>query len=254
MLKVRCALVLAVFFLAGPVFGPHPAWAHRANVFAFVEDGTVRVECSFGRGAPIRRGRVDALDAITGEALAGGLTDDSGLLSFPVPEKARLAAHGLLLRVNAGEGHLGEWLIEPEELKAGPVVPGNAATVFPPSAPPYDSLPCISDLPDFFSLDGRELERRLGEALDRKLDERLGSGLEARLDASLDMRLNALLDEKLAPIRRALAEMSHPGPRDVIGGIGWLVGLAGLVVWFRRRPGLSDRSGRSGQSGQSGKS
>ncbi len=239
MLKVRCVLVLAAFFLVGPLFGSYPAWAHRANIFAFVEGTTVRMECFFSRGAPIRQGRVEALDAVTGEALAGGLTDDSGLFSFPVPEKARLAAHALILRVNAGEGHMGEWRIEPEEFGVEPAVSGSAATIFLPSAQPDDSPPCIVDLPDFFSLDSREFERRLGEILDRKLDEKLGSGLEARLDTQLDARLNILLDEKLAPIRRMLAEMDRPGLRDIIGGIGWLVGLAGLVAWFRRPSGPS---------------
>lgn len=50
--------------------------------------------------------------------------------------------------------------------------------------------------------------------------------------------LEELLDQKLAPIKRSLAEskQNKPGFRDIMGGIGYLLGLAGLVAWLRNRP------------------
>ena len=51
--------------------------------------------------------------------------------------------------------------------------------------------------------------------------------------------VNAALDVKLGPIRRELAEMrvSRPGFSEIFGGIGWLVGLAGIALYFKGRRG-----------------
>ena len=229
-----CALLfLATLFLAGFFSSPPLAWAHRANVFAYVEGDLVRVECSFSQGGAIRAGAIEVFDVATGEILlTGGQTDSNGLFSFPVPEKAHLAGHGLIIRVNAGDGHAGEWRIDSDEFKAGPLLAGSIAKAasppeISPSMPPTGTPPCTFDTPEFVVLDSRELERVFEYLLDKKLDEKLGATLEQWLDAKLD--------EKFVPVRRALAQQSGPGLRDIVGGIGWLIGLAGLAAWFRRR-------------------
>lgn len=42
------------------------------------------------------------------------------------------------------------------------------------------------------------------------------------------------INRELSPIRQALAESQEHKPtlRDVLGGIGWIIGLAGLFTWF----------------------
>ncbi len=61
--------------------------------------------------------------------------------------------------------------------------------------------------------------------------------------AQLKQMLEELLDQKLAPIKRSLAESKQdkPGFRDIMGGIGYLLGLAGLVAWLKNRPEKDDR-------------
>ncbi len=56
--------------------------------------------------------------------------------------------------------------------------------------------------------------------------------------AELKQMLEELLDQKLAPIKRSLAESKQEKPdfQDIMGGIGYLLGLAGLVAWLRNRP------------------
>ena len=51
----------------------------------------------------------------------------------------------------------------------------------------------------------------------------------------LEKVLESVLEKQLAPIRRSLAraEEQQPGVRDIIGGIGYLIGLAGLVSWLK---------------------
>jgi len=50
--------------------------------------------------------------------------------------------------------------------------------------------------------------------------------------------IEELLTQELAPIKRSLAaaENKKPGFRDIMGGIGYLLGLAGLIAWLRNRP------------------
>ena len=51
--------------------------------------------------------------------------------------------------------------------------------------------------------------------------------------------VNTALDAKLGPIRKELAEMrvARPGFSEIFGGIGWLVGLAGIALYFKGRRG-----------------
>jgi len=54
-----------------------------------------------------------------------------------------------------------------------------------------------------------------------------------------------ILAEELAPIKRTLAKSREqkPGFRDIMGGIGYLLGLAGLVAWLRNRKTNDTRQG-----------
>ena len=51
--------------------------------------------------------------------------------------------------------------------------------------------------------------------------------------------IDGALERQLAPLRRELAARSEEGPRlqDVVGGLGWIMGLVGMGLYFaRRRP------------------
>jgi nickel transport protein len=59
------------------------------------------------------------------------------------------------------------------------------------------------------------------------------------LPAGIDKALDKALDKKLAPILRMLAEMQEQKVRltDVLGGIGYIIGLVGMAAYFKRKPG-----------------
>ena len=68
------------------------------------------------------------------------------------------------------------------------------------------------------------------------------AGTSAHLPADLEPVLRAIisqeLQQQLSPIRRALAEQGQdasPRLRDIVGGIGWLLGLGALGQWYARR-------------------
>ena len=63
------------------------------------------------------------------------------------------------------------------------------------------------------------------------------SGLLNRKD--VETIVDAALDRHLAPLRRALAARNETEPtlRDIVGGLGWIMGLVGIGLYFsRRRP------------------
>jgi nickel transport protein len=61
----------------------------------------------------------------------------------------------------------------------------------------------------------------------------------ARANADLDKEeLSKLLRQELAPIKAELARLANRqriGPSEIIGGMGWLLGLLGLALWLKDR-------------------
>lgn len=180
-----------------------PAEAHRVNIFAYVEGSDVVVECAFSRSSPVRQGRVDVFDSVSGEKLLQGNTNDKGIFRFPVPDKTRAAGSGLRIRIQAGEGHQNEWTVDAGELGATAPVSASAPAPEPEATSP--ELPA-------------------------------GTPPGGLTRADVEAVVNAALDAKLAPIKRAVLEKSGPGVIEIVGGIGWIFGLVGVVAYFRSRP------------------
>jgi nickel transport protein len=197
-------LLLAFTFLISA-----PALAHRVNVFAYVEGGEVVVECSYSKSKRVRHGTIEVRDAVTGQTLLQGTTDEEGLFRFPVPEQARKSGTDLRILLQAGEGHQNEWIVEAAEFMDAPV----------PRTPAPDA--------------GKAAESAAAGSPD-------GSGpkTQALSRADVEAVVGAALDAKLAPIKRALLEQSQAGPgmREIIGGIGWIFGLVGIAAYFKSRP------------------
>lgn len=56
-------------------------------------------------------------------------------------------------------------------------------------------------------------------------------------EAELEAVFSRVLDKKLAPVYRELALSHDKTPRipEIVGGMGWLIGLGGIAAWARRR-------------------
>jgi nickel transport protein len=207
--RISAALLAGlVLGLCGPCCSP--AHAHRVTVFAWVNGDTVEVESGFSRGNPVIEGKITVADAVTGEQLLHGITDARGRFSFPMPDQVKGSGHGLLVRVDAGEGHRNQWLLAADDL------PGASQAA---KRPPEDGLGAASPPPATSAPHG------------------VSSPAGGVASEDLRNMLASVLDEKLAPLRRSLTilEQPEPGLRDVIGGIGWIVGLAGIFLYLRRR-------------------
>lgn len=175
------------------------ALAHRVNIFASVHGREVVVECFFSRSNPVRTGQIEVYDQ-TGAMLLQGVTDQAGHFRFPVPEEAIRSQSGLTIRLLAGEGHQNEWTVDWSELA------GTGAAADAGSSPPVAAA-------DTGTASHPTLTR-----------------------AEMEEIVNAALDAKLAPIKRAVLEQSGPGLTEIVGGIGWILGLVGLAAYFKGKP------------------
>jgi nickel transport protein len=102
---VAWAVVWGVsFFFDGSAF------AHRVNVFAWVEGDRVFVECKYPDGTKVREGVIRVLDS-AGKELLTGKTDAKGEFSFKVPKQ-----DDLKIVLEAGMGHRAEWPLSKQDL------------------------------------------------------------------------------------------------------------------------------------------
>lgn len=213
-LGLRSSL-LALLITMGCLF-PGLSFAHKLKVFAWVSGDTVTVESSFSGGRTLVRGMVDVQDAGTGATLFQGQTDEQGVFSFSWRETVKVPGTTLRIMVSGGDGHQNDWLLKPEEYQppSGKTSPDTASVPQPdkqePSAPaitpPRESPPTTSQLP--------AVSR---EELTNLLDERL--------------------EAKLAPLRRSLAQAEERGSQftDILGGMGYIFGIAGIIAWMKRK-------------------
>ena len=184
--------------------------AHRVNIFAWIEGDQVVTESKFSSGSRVQKGAVTVKNAADGSVLAAGVTDDAGVWRFDVTDAMRHAPKGLELEINAGEGHQNQWSIPADELAAAD---GAGASELPAAVPVSTQMTQPAAPP--------------------KKD----SAAAAMSEAELEAVFSRVLDKKLAPVYRELA-LSHdktPAMPEIVGGMGWLIGLGGIAAWARRR-------------------
>ena len=181
------------------------ARAHRMLVFAFPEGDTIQVESKFVPDTPVHQGKVLVLDQKTDQELMRGQTDDQGKFSFEIPAQARAEKMDLKIVVESTLGHRGEWLLQAGNyLPGAPPAPAKAAEPAPAAAP----APKASET-QTVNLDQQALEAALQKTLEREL----------------------------APIQEKLTELTlhRTSLTDVIGGLGYIMGLFGLWAYMQSR-------------------
>ena len=177
------------------------ALAHKVNVFAWAEGDTVFTESKFSGGKVVKGGKIMVLDA-DGNLLLEGTTDDSGAFSFKAPKIADLT-----VVLEAGTGHKNTWTVRASELEGGAAGPTEeVAAESEQRAPAPSGTEAMSTAAGLSSKEVEEIVARQ-------------------------------LEEKLRPLNRMMAESRDRGPTlsDIIGGLGYILGLVGLGTYIRFR-------------------
>ena len=137
------------------------------------------------------------------------MTDDQGEYAFKVPERADLK-----IVVSAGQGHQGDWIVRADEMhdlqseKTAQTGTDTGAQHTPKETVSEVSTDMETVTPQT-AISPKELETIIG----------------------------SVLDEKLKPINRKLSDMRQDGPtfKDIIAGIGYILGLVGIAAYVHSR-------------------
>lgn len=181
------------------------AFAHKLNMFAYVEGDKIFAEGYFTDGKKAKNSGVTVYDPTNNELLTG-TTDGDGQFSFAIPQQSDLR-----ITVNAGMGHQAEYVLLKSELSeeadaATPVVE-PAATIAADSASQQNP-------------DGP-----LTPVTTVKLDE-----------AAVRVEVERAVGKAIKPLMRELSEMrAEKSFSDIVGGVGFIFGLLGVFMYFKAR-------------------
>jgi nickel transport protein len=171
--------------------------AHKLLLMAWVQGDQLMGEAAFGDGSFAGQARITVLDAVTKEELLEFRADAQGLFQSTLPAEILAQGNPLLIQADDGAGHLAEEVIAAEELAATAPIQTVARQA---TAPDQESV---------FSVDQELMRQMVQEAV----------------------------RQEVAPMRRDIIALTQSGPdvTEVLGGIGYIIGLASLGAWLLRR-------------------
>lgn len=196
------SFVILCSMLAILFFLPHQLFAHKVNIYAYISDGIVYSESYFADGSRCRSCAVEVFDKKTGKILLDGKTDENGKISFKMPPVGSLK-----LVLKAGAGHQAIYYLSLDEKL--PTDKSNEATAarskFHDKTGAFNQEKCLSP---------EELEAVVNKAVEAKLQQVMS-------------RLGAIQEN-----------IDRSSVREIIGGIGYIIGIAGIVLYLtsRRNP------------------
>jgi len=186
--------MLRFFLMILLVFLPDKAWGHRVNFFAYIDGDMARAEASFSRGGKIKNAQVEVWNADKDVLLLRGRTDELGRFAFPLPSSPAGSEKGLNLRLRLLAGE------------------GHQAEWL-------------------FKTEIGAAEQKIPIDVELLPSRGVTSGRE-----ELEELIRRTVREQLEPLKNLLIEQRHAEPswREIIGGMGWIIGLAGLFAYARR--------------------
>lgn len=186
-----------IAFLCWAGLTPQPAMAHKLLVMAWIQGDQLMGEAAYGDGSFTANAKGTVLDGASGEQLLTFTTDDSG--AFQAVLSAEILARGapLLVQVGDGVGHRAEYVIDAQE--------------YAPAAQADSS-----------ALQAQAHGHEAGIGLDQEVIVRM---------------VREAVRQEVAPLRREVIALSQSGPgfSEILGGIGYIIGLASLGFWLLRK-------------------
>lgn len=180
-----------------------PCFAHKVRIFAWNEGDIIHTEAKFSGGKAAQNATVTVIESDTGKELLRGKTDTSGLFQFPLPDTK---SPELNIVINSGDGHKNNWRYE-----------------ITPTSPPTTAA---------------RLQQSVNTA-QGKPETSISTNFS---EQQLTTLMANMLEAKLGPIRRQLAEQQERDPsfQDILGGIGYIIGLAGIAAYMKSKKNEGD--------------
>jgi nickel transport protein len=197
-IDLRQAVILLGLFVWCIV--ANPAYAHKVNVFAYAEGDQVYVQGYFSDGTKAKNSDVTVFNNNDKEVFSGK-TNEAGEFTFPTQDKD----HALRIVLNAGLGHQASFEIPSDEMAHTSVMIASSET----ESPTGQSLPT-----------------------DKVADDAKGSATSQLSEATV----RKAVAEGVLPLAREISELKdRTGFSDIVGGIGFIVGILGMFAYFKAK-------------------
>jgi len=168
-------------------------FAHKVNVFAYVEGKRIYTESYFNDGKKCIDSKIEVFDN-QGNKLLEGLSDEEGMFSFKIPPEDG----DLKIVLTASMGHRAEYSISEGEIK------GSSGLIKKENEEPVSIIS-----PETSSIDLKEIQSIIEDVLDEKLKPIM---IEMReIKKSYEDRISFT---------------------EIIGSIGYIVGIFGIIAYF----------------------
>ncbi|KRT34675.1 hypothetical protein [Acetomicrobium hydrogeniformans] len=194
------AVILALFVIVYPAT---IATAHKLNVFAYSEDSSILGEAYFNDGAPAKNCEVLVKAEGDGSVVGRGWTDEDGKFSVNIDPSNRKI---VTVVVDGGMGHLGRVNIN------------------------LSSFDNSTNMSDSNFIDKLPTEEEQIENLVVTLDEK-------EIASIVKSVLRSEIEPLHAEIIQLRKELSKPGFNQIMGGVGYIFGLIGIALWFKKGSG-----------------
>ena len=218
--------LLGAFFMV--VVSGANSFAHKVNIFAYVEGDLVYTESYFPDGHKVEKGTIEVYDSQKNKLLTG-VTDKKGIFNFRPPKK-----DDLTIVIIAGMGHKNSYLLSADEL------PDTILSVEP-------HPPRIDNSPKDTSPVRQRAQKTATESLptgEKQIDQKKGLISQCCIPKQqIDFQeiktiIDQSLDQKLQPVMRELAKAKQEEKisfTEIFGGIGYIFGIIGIILYFTKK-------------------
>ena len=197
-MKKKLYLILIFIFLIIIIMDVS-VFAHKVNIFAYVEGDKVYTESYFSDGKKCVESKIEVFDN-QGNKQLEGLTDEEGMFSFKIPLKDVIDGD-LKIILTASMGHRAEYIIRADEL-------GDVSGLIEEKI----EEPVSAVSPEISSVDLKEIQSLIEDTLDEKLKP---------------------IIREMREIRKS--QEDRISPTEIIGGIGYIIGIFGIIAYFLSR-------------------
>lgn len=200
----RAAVLLAVLLC---VCAMPSADAHQLRVFAAADGDLISGSAYFAGGAAAR-GIAVRIESAEGALLGTTLSDADGRFRW---RASAPGDHAVVVR--SADGHRARWLVSGAEL-----------------APAFAGRPDLSGSGEPAGTRMQHNPDVVPETRPRPVPAQAGDVLDPAMAAAIE----SAVARQVRPLREELAEArARARMQDVLGGIGYIVGVAGLALWWR---------------------
>jgi nickel transport protein len=175
-------------------------FAHKVNIFAWVDSDTIYTESYFHDGEFVRNGKIEVRNS-SGEVVHKGVTDENGKHHFKIP-----LIDTLTLILDTSMGHRATLELSADELK------------------------------DFYG--SGKGESRESDKSFHELEANDNSNYQNVDIDDIRAVVRDEVSRQLKPIKRDIAELKakrRMSAQEIFAGIGYLLGLMGIVMYFKSK-------------------